>query len=353
MFNPAEKNELHLDLLSAVLAGIPHAAILIGRDAKVALANDLAQQLFGAALQGRHYGLSLRQPEVLEAVAGCLATGAPAALRLTMRQGDQEGSFAITISPVPNGAMCVFEDVSPQEQTDQMRRDFVANVSHELRTPLTALQGFIETLQGPARNDPAARTRFLDIMATEAERMNRLVTDLLQLSRVEAQERLRPDTEIDLVATITMAVDGLRPLAQRAEVLLESKGLETPRMLFADADQITQVVGNLVENAIKYGSVQGGRVEVGLTETVTLRGPAYCIWVQDFGQGIAEEHIPRLTERFYRVDSHRSRAQGGTGLGLAIVKHIVSRHRGKLSIESAGGQGSGQGSRFSVFLPLS
>ena len=344
MFNSTEKNALLEEFLPAVLAGVPHAAILVARDSKVAMANPLAAALFGPALQGRHYGLTLRQPEVLDAVANCLYTGTAA----TLRQGDQEGSFAITISPVPNGAICVFEDVSPQEQTDQMRRDFVANVSHELRTPLTALQGFIETLQGPARDDPAARTRFLDIMATEAERMNRLVTDLLHLSRVEAQERLRPDTEIDLAATIALAVDGLRPLAQRAEVMLDSKGLDAPRNLFADADQIMQVVGNLVENAIKYGSVKGGRVEVGLTETVTLRGPAYCFWVQDAGSRIAEEHIPRLTERFYRVDSHRSRAQGGTGLGLAIVKHIVSRHRGKLSIESV----KGQGSRFSVFLPL-
>ncbi len=348
MFNSTEKNALLEEFLPALLAGFPHASILVARDSKVAMANPTAVAIFGPALQGRHYGLTLRQPEVLEAVANCLYTGTGATLRLTMRPSDQEASFAITISPVPNGAICVFEDVSPQEQTDQMRRDFVANVSHELRTPLTALQGFIETLQGPARDDPLARARFLEIMATEAERMNRLVTDLLQLSRVEAQERLRPDTEIDLAETLALAVDSLRPLAQRAEVTLDIKGLDAPRNLFADADQIMQVVGNLVENAIKYGSVKGGRVEVGLTETVTLRGPAYCFWVQDSGSGIAEEHIPRLTERFYRVDSHRSRAQGGTGLGLAIVKHIVSRHRGKLSIESS----KGQGSRFSVFLPL-
>lgn len=336
------------DLIDAILRGLAHAAVVVGVDAKVAYVNEAAQTLFGPALLGRHYGLSLRQPDLLAAVARALAAGTPANLRLTLRQGDQEGSYAITIAPLPLGALCLFEDTTPQEQTDQMRRDFVANVSHELRTPLTALQGFIETLQGPARDDAAARARFLGIMATEAERMNRLVSDLLHLSRVEAQERLRPTTEIDLAAAIGRAVDGLRPLAQQAQVVLVTNGFDTPRSLQADGDQIMQVVVNLVENAIKYGSVAGGRVEVTLTETVTLRGPAYCFWVQDHGQGIAEEHIPRLTERFYRVDSHRSRAKGGTGLGLAIVKHIVSRHRGKLTIESS----PGQGSRFSVFLPI-
>jgi two-component system phosphate regulon sensor histidine kinase PhoR len=336
-------------LMGAVLQGLPHAALIITPDSKVALANTHASTLFGPALLGRHYAIALRHPDLLDAVSQALNNDAAAQLRLTLRQGDAEGSYAITLSPLPIGTMILFEDITPQDQTEQMRRDFVANVSHELRTPLTALQGFIETLQGPAQNDTAARMRFLSIMATEAERMNRLVADLLQLSRVEAQERLRPNTEIDLAATIGRAVDGLRPLAEGAKVALVCAGIDTPKRLLADADQIMQVLVNLVENAIKYGSVAGGQVSVTLTETITLRGPAYCLWVQDQGQGIAPEHIPRLTERFYRVDSHRSRAQGGTGLGLAIVKHIVSRHRGKLTIEST----PGQGSRFSVFLPLS
>ncbi len=348
MFTPSEKFESRDELLDAVLAGVPHAALIISRDSKVSWANEIAKSLFGTALLGRHFGLSLRQPDLLSAVAQCLMAQTPAKLRLSLRQGDQEGNFAITLSPLPNAVMCLFEDVTPQEQTDLMRRDFVANVSHELRTPLTAIQGFIETLQGPARDDDAARTRFLKIMSTEAERMNRLVSDLLHLSRVEAQERLRPETEIDVAAAIGRAVDGLRPLAERANIKLTTTGFDMPRLLLADADQIMQVVVNLVENAIKYGSVGGSRVDIALTETVTLRGPAYCFSVQDYGAGISEEHIPRLTERFYRVDAHRSRAQGGTGLGLAIVKHIVSRHRGKLSVESS----LGKGSRFSVFLPL-
>lgn len=352
MFTRKENSDTPRDaaqtLLDAVLEGYPQAALIVGFDAKVLHANARAGAMFGAALLGRHFGLSLRQPELLMAVARTLEAALPAMLRISLRNGDEEGMFAITISPLPTGALCVFDDVSSAAQTDQMRRDFVANVSHELRTPLTALQGFIETLQGPARNDAPARERFLAIMATEADRMNRLVSDLLHLSHVEAQERLRPAHEIDLAAAIGRAVDGLRPLAERAEVQLLTSGFDHPRTLRADADQIMQVVVNLVENAIKYGSKAGGRVEITLSETVTLRGPAYCFWVQDFGAGIADEHIPRLTERFYRVDSHRSRAQGGTGLGLAIVKHIVSRHRGKLTIESK----KGSGSRFSVFLPI-
>jgi two-component system, OmpR family, phosphate regulon sensor histidine kinase PhoR len=335
-------------VIAALLQGLPHAALIITPDSKVALANAQASALFGPALLGRHYAIALRHPDLLNAVAMSLNSDAASHLRLTLRQGDVEGGYAITLSPLPIGTLLLLEDITPQDQTEQMRRDFVANVSHELRTPLTALQGFIETLQGPAQNDAAARARFFAIMATEAERMNRLVVDLLHLSRVEAQERLRPQHEIDLAATIGRAVDGLRPLAQQAQVALVCTGLDAPKYLRADADQIMQVLVNLVENAIKYGSAPGGQVAVVLTETVTLRGPAYCLWVQDQGAGIAAEHIPRLTERFYRIDSHRSRAQGGTGLGLAIVKHIVSRHRGKLSIEST----PGQGSRFSVFLPI-
>ncbi len=334
--------------ISAMLAALPQAALLVAPDSKVLFANAPALDLFGTALMGRHYGISLRQPELLTAIDAALLRGTAASLRLDLRNGDREGSYAIRIAPLPLGAFCVFEDVSPQAQADQMRRDFVANVSHELRTPLTALQGFIETLLGPAKDDAIARTRFLTTMAAEAERMNRLVADLLNLSRVEAQERLRPATEIDLSATVHMAVDSLRPMANLANVSLTVDGAEGDVFLRADGDQITQVVVNLVENAIKYGSASGGKVTVALGRKSTPRGVMVSLSVQDQGVGIADEHIPRLTERFYRVDSHRSRQQGGTGLGLAIVKHIVSRHRGRLTIESR----LGEGSKFAILFPL-
>lgn len=212
--------------ISAMLEVMPQAALLVGRDSRVVLANATALDLFGAALAGRHYWISLRQPELLTAMEAALLRGEVAHLRLDLRSGDREGSYAIRIAPLPLGAFCVLEDVSPQTQADQMRRDFVANVSHELRTPLTALQGFIETLLGPAKDDAIARTRFLTTMSGEAERMNRLVSDLLNLSRVEAQERLRPDTEIDLSATVHMAVDSLRPMANLANVTLTVAGAE-------------------------------------------------------------------------------------------------------------------------------
>jgi two-component system, OmpR family, phosphate regulon sensor histidine kinase PhoR len=334
--------------ISAMVDAMPQAALLVGRDSRVLFANAPALELFGAALRGRHYWISLRQPELLTSIEAALLRGEAANLRLDLRNGDREGSYAIRIAPLPLGALCLFEDVSPQTQADQMRRDFVANVSHELRTPLTALQGFIETLLGPAKDDAIARTRFLTTMAGEADRMNRLVADLLNLSRVEAQERLRPETEIDLSATVHLAVDSLRPMANLANVSLSVEGAEGDVFLRADADQMTQVVVNLVENAIKYGSAAGGHVTVSLGRKETPRGIKISLIVQDQGAGIADEHIPRLTERFYRVDSHRSRQQGGTGLGLAIVKHIVSRHRGRLTIESR----LGEGSRFSILLPM-
>jgi two-component system phosphate regulon sensor histidine kinase PhoR len=337
-----------LENISALLNVLPQAALIVGRDSKIGLANARAKALFGDTFWGRHYALTLRQPEMLAAIEAALFQGESTTLGLDLRQGDLDNHFNITVAPLPMGVLCVFEDVSAQAQTDLMRRDFVANVSHELRTPLTALQGFIETLQGPARDDAGARTRFLTIMANEADRMNRLVSDLLNLSRVEAQERLRPSTEIDIAATIALAIDSLRPFAVAAQVGLRVSGCDVPCFLCADADQITQVIVNLVENAIKYGSTPQGEVAIALTPHATLRGPAIRISVTDQGAGIADEHLPRLTERFYRVDSHRNREQGGTGLGLAIVKHIVSRHRGRLSIESR----AGVGSCFAVVLPL-
>jgi two-component system phosphate regulon sensor histidine kinase PhoR len=218
-----------------------------------------------------------------------------------------------------------------------------------LRTPLTALTGFIETLQGAAKDDPAARQRFLTIMEKEAGRMNRLVRDLLSLGRVEADERLRPAERVDVSAIVRSVIQWLRPVAEAAGVSVTLTGETGPLPLLADADQMTQVFSNLIENAIKYGG--GGKTVtisvMRVEREPSLRGPAVRFDVIDQGEGIDAVHIPRLTERFYRVDAHRSREQGGTGLGLAIVKHIVNRHRGRFRIESE----PGVGSRFSVILP--
>ena len=332
--------------LTVVLAGIPMAVLLVGPDDRITEANLAAQALLGVNLAGRHHGLVLRQPDLLTAIGGVLRGGEAVTVRHAIPGPSHEVVHRVTVSPVWGGALCAFEDISEQEQIGLMRRDFVANVSHELRTPLTALLGFIETLRGPARDDSLARDRFLGIMAGEAERMNRLVRDLLQLSRVEAQERVRPTERQDIAGLIWQAVTALRPMADASSVVIEVRGADQPVMIPADPDQMTQVLTNLIENAVKYGGA-GKPVLVHLTREPGLRGPVVRIAVIDRGDGIDPVHLPRLTERFYRIDGHRSREKGGTGLGLAIVKHIVNRHRGRMVVESA----SGQGSTFAVILP--
>ncbi len=331
-----------------ILSALPMPALRIGIDDRIAMMNALAQDLFGSALVGRHFAIALRQPEVLSAIGRVRSGGAAETAALILPRTGQDIVLSAQVIPLSGGAALVFQDQTAFAQMDQMRRDFVANVSHELRTPLTSLLGFIETLRGPAREDAAARERFLAIMAAEAERMNRLVQDLLHLSRVEAEERLRPDTGEDLSPLVHQAVASLTPLAEAAGVSIAVTGADRPHVLRADRDQILQVLANLIENAIKYGSVRGGRVLVELRDEAGARGPQICLSVTDFGEGIDPLHIPRLTERFYRIDGHRSREMGGTGLGLAIVKHIIGRHRGRLTIESE----PGKGSKFSVVLPV-
>jgi two-component system phosphate regulon sensor histidine kinase PhoR len=232
---------------------------------------------------------------------------------------------------------------------EKMRADFVANASHELRTPLASLIGFIETLRGPAADDPAAQQRFLTIMDEQAQRMQRVIADLLSLSRIEMSEHQPPDTAIALPPLLARIAAAMAPMIAAAGTKI---ALEVPADLpavAADADQLTQVFSNLLDNAIKYGK-RGGSIK--FTAGLASGNPRFepggvVITVADDGQGIAREHIPRLTERFYRVDKGRSRAVGGTGLGLAIVKHVVNRHRGRLFIDSA----EGAGTTFTVWLP--
>ncbi len=344
---------MNSDLLKSVLAGIPLPLVLVGPDARISAANALAVQLFGPGIEGRHYVIVLRQPALLDCIEGTLRHFQPGQARFVVAGVSRETVHKVMTSPVAGptgqGALVSFEDITDLETAGQIRRDFVANVSHELRTPLTALLGFIETLKGAARDDPVARERFLTIMEREAERMNRLVSDLLSLSRVEADERVRPTERVDIAALVLSSVATLRPYAADQGVTLEVTGHDAQMILRADPDQLTQVLHNLVENAIKYGGT-GKLVTVALSREdrdTSLRGPALRIDVIDRGEGIDAIHLPRLTERFYRIDSHRSRDKGGTGLGLAIVKHIVNRHRGRFRIDSI----KGEGSRFSILLP--
>lgn len=336
-----------------LLDAVPIPMLVVGPDERLAEANPAALRLLDSPTMGRHHATAMRQPALLAAIEAALLRGQGATLPQVEFGGAHVSVFRVTVTAVDLGAgrsaVCAFEDVTEQEQIGQFRRDFVANVSHELRTPLTALIGFIETLKGAARDDAAARMRFLSIMEREAGRMNRLVRDLLSLSRVEAQERMRPTERVDVVSSVALAVAAMRSLADEAGVAVEVSGAGGPLFVPADPDQLTQVWQNLIENAVKYGA-SGGRVTVRIAAQdpdPVLRGPGVRVEVADQGEGIDPIHLPRLTERFYRADTHRAREMGGTGLGLAIVKHIVNRHRGRLRIDSA----PGQGSRFAVILP--
>jgi two-component system phosphate regulon sensor histidine kinase PhoR len=333
------------DLVS-LLSGIPLPAMLVLQDDRILGCNSSALALLGEGVVGRHPAMAVRAPGVLEAIGSVSRGGGVQEARMVLRREGPEQVFQVTVSAQGEGTvLCVFRDVSEEEKAGEMRRDFVANVSHELRTPLTALMGFIETLKNAARDDPRARDMFLGIMEQEAGRMNRLVRDLLHLSQVEANERVRPREQVAVKPLLEGVIASLRPMAERTgdTVVLEGEGAVVP----GDADQLTQVFTNLIENALKYGA-EGQEVRVTLSSEESVRGPALRVEVTDQGDGIDPVHLPRLTERFYRVDTHRSREMGGTGLGLAIVKHIVSRHRGWLKIDST----PGEGSRFSVILPL-
>jgi two-component system phosphate regulon sensor histidine kinase PhoR len=241
-----------------------------------------------------------------------------------------------------------FNDLTPLRRVEEMRADFIANASHELRTPLAALLGFIETLQGPAKGDPVAREKFLAIMQGQATRMARLIDDLLSLSRIELNAHLHPNTPVDLAPIVRQVVDGLQMLARDRGVEIKVATPEAPLVVLGDRDELIRALENLVENALKYGSA-GKRVDLAFTRGQTRAGtPEARIAVRDYGPGIAPEHLPRLTERFYRVDVADSRSQGGTGLGLALVKHVLNRHSGRLTIEST----LGSGATFTMHLPL-
>ncbi|MBP0482065.1 sensor histidine kinase [Sagittula salina] len=336
------------------LAALPLAALVIRRDERIEAANSGAMALLGPGIAGRHFITALRQPSLLDAIESCLRDGAARRAEYLTRENGHDATYRVQVGSVVldsgPGVLVSFEDVTPLERVGQMRRDFVANVSHELRTPLTALMGFIETLKGPARGDPVAQARFLAVMEAEAARMNRLIGDLLSLSRVEAEERVRPTDRVDPADLVRATLSGLSGLAEEAGVTLEAAMPERAFSISGDADQLRQVLTNLVENGIKYaGRGAVVRVTLGAPEMQPrLRAEGVVLTVSDSGPGIDPLHLPRLTERFYRVDGHRSREKGGTGLGLAIVKHIVNRHRGRMRIESE----PGRGTRFTVVLPV-
>ncbi len=335
-------NPVETAAVSAVVAGMPDPAVLLDRAGRVVHLNAAAAQLAPALRKNELAQFALRSPEIITALREAIATGEPRrATYLDHVPVDRWMELIITPVPVPSAfggtdkcMLMTFHDQTPLRRVEEMRADFVANASHELRTPLAALSGFIDTLQGPARDDAKARERFLSIMHAQATRMARLIDDLLSLSRVELSAHVRPDTSIDIVPIIRQVADGLEPLARERQVAVEIDLPETPVAIAGDREELLRLFENLIENALKYGA-SGGKVIVSLSSAMSSEGaPEIRVMVRDFGPGIAPEHLPRLTERFYRVDVGDSRSQGGTGLGLSLVKHILNRHRGRLLIES-------------------
>jgi two-component system phosphate regulon sensor histidine kinase PhoR len=341
-------NPVETAAVSAVVAGMPDPAVLLDRAGRVIHLNAAAAQLAPALRRNELAQFALRSPEIITALREAIATTeSRRATYLDHVPVDRWMELIITPVPVPTlfggiekCMLMTFHDQTPLRRVEEMRADFVANASHELRTPLAALSGFIDTLQGPAKDDAKARERFLGIMHTQATRMARLIDDLLSLSRVELSAHVRPDTLVDIVPIIRQVVDGLEPLARERQVAIDLVLPEPPVLIAGDREELLRLFENLIENALKYGA-SGGKVVVSLVAALSGEGaPEVRVMVRDFGPGIAPEHLPRLTERFYRVDVGDSRAQGGTGLGLSLVKHIVNRHRGRLLIESVPKKGA-------------
>lgn len=331
-----------------LLSKLELPGILLDESQRVLAHNRAARDLFPAIADGQPLALVSRNPELHQAIEHARQTGHSASAEMTERL-PFDRRLVVSAAPITSMGpiLLQFRDTSEAARLAQLRSDFIANASHELRTPLASIRGFIETLQGPARADEAARQRFLGIMDVQAQRMNRILDDLLSLSRIEMRAHLHPETVVEVRDIVSETVRGLDPLARSENATITLEMTDQPCRVHGERDELSQVVQNLVHNAIKYGR-HGGKVEVCVRRGLSplTRRDSVEIAVRDDGPGIAREHLPRLTERFYRVDAARSREKGGTGLGLAIVKHILNRHRGELEIESE----IGRGSTFTVVL---
>ena len=341
----------------AVLDNLPDLVIAIDGERRIVRASQGTTAILGVDPVGADLVAAVRDPGVLEAAERVIATGDPEEVDFRIAGSDLElaARIAALPEPAPDGtvALIAVSDVTAIRRHGRTRADFVANASHELRTPISVLLGCIETLRGPARQDTAASERFLEMMNAQAERMSRLVNDLLSLSSIELNEHFPPSATVPLSSVIPPVVDSLQFAARSRRIDMSIDGDIAEPAVIGDRDELTQLFQNLIDNAIKYGA-EGSSVRIAIGDG-TMPSPgdrtqgidAVRIAVKDEGDGIPPEHLQRLTERFYRVDTARSREMGGTGLGLAIVKHIVNRHRGGLAIESE----LGVGSVFTVSLP--
>jgi two-component system phosphate regulon sensor histidine kinase PhoR len=337
-----------------IVERLPDPLAVLGADARPLALNPAARALLGE--EGADLAALLRNPALRGAVDRALAGAGAQTAEVTLPVPVERELLATAIlldPPLADGGrlLLVLSDRTRERRLEQMRADFVANASHELRTPLTSLIGFIDTLIGPAADDREAQRRFLPIMAEQAGRMGRLIEDLLSLSRIELTEHTPPTGELDLAVLARRGAEALAPRLAARRISLDIAVEEGMPHVVGDADQLSQVLANLLDNAVKYGR-EGGTIRLSLRRDgpggeKARRRAGVALSVTDDGAGIPRMHLPRLTERFYRVDAARSRAVGGTGLGLAIVKHIVNRHRGLLEIESE----EGRGSSFSVWLP--
>jgi two-component system, OmpR family, phosphate regulon sensor histidine kinase PhoR len=350
---PSVLDALPIFTSAPILAALPIPVLILDSREVLCHANPLARALFPGLREGVPISFSVRFPELLEAIDRVQAGKSRVSVDLVERLSAERSFEAHIALMMPQSAQASdpaivisMLETTKMRQVEAMRVDFVANASHELRTPLASIIGFVETLQGPARQDAVMREKFLAIMAEQGRRMARLIDDLLSLSRIEMRVHLAPTEQVHLEVELGHLIETLSGLAREravALVLRTEPGAET--RIIGDRDEILRVFENLIENAIKYGA-SGGRVEIALR-----KDPAageVKVFVRDFGPGIAALHLPRLTERFYRADVEASRVLGGTGLGLAIVKHILNRHRGRLAILSK----PGEGATFTVSLPL-
>jgi two-component system phosphate regulon sensor histidine kinase PhoR len=342
--------------MRAFCEALDHPVLIIDARSILRHANRQAQETFGTLVVGEPVSWRIRNPEFARLLDRAIAEGRVERGELEERVPTQRW-LRFTIAPATSadrkagdaGArfLVSFLDLTENRLAERQRTDFIANASHELRTPLASLRGFIETIRGPAAKDPKAIDRFLGVMLEQAERMSRLVDDLLSLSRIEMKSHLRPEQQVDLVDVLASVADAMAPVAKNFAVRIETDLPRAPAFVHGDRDELHQVFQNLVENACKYGQA-GKRVVLSLAMAEPQGSGAnaghYEASVQDFGPGIAAEHLPRLTERFYRVDVALSREKQGTGLGLAIVKHILTRHGARLVIASE----PGKGARFSV-----
>jgi two-component system phosphate regulon sensor histidine kinase PhoR len=346
---PLEKAMEGPSPIKQLIEALPEAILLLTSRENVWFANTAARDLLGVTQTEGPSSQFLRAPDVVDAIRTAAGGGIHKARYRERVPFDRwiearVASVSLNSEALQDPLLVVLHDLTESERIERLRADFVANVSHELRTPLASLAGFIETLKGAARDDAQARQKFLDIMDSQAKRMSRLISDLLALSRIELDEHIRPETTVDLGVIAASVIETLKPVAEKNSVQLVLM-CDGPVCIPGSSDELSRLIENLVDNAVKYGGA-GGRVEIRTAVEQDSEGAYALLQVRDFGAGIAPEHLPRLTERFYRVDAGESRAKGGTGLGLALVKHIVARHRGRLTVQSTPGQGALFSARF-------